>query len=245
MADMPVADAYWINPAGKILPVDTNHIDKVIKNPDQYGLTEKEIEALYRSENETMGSEGKAREKIILSLIGKGWIRLRNYKRNGMWTANVPRLNKQSKDFLYQWAKTIVGLQPNVKYDIVKIDSPHQQLSASIQDIADDYLYTVEEVMEKPKKDFKYFLETLQTAKELNLKKEDFNVKYDHYGYQITYKGKNIGGAGVIKREVKRRNPSNLKLYKEQGAADIQKILDGKGERRFYDAIKKIDGGEE
>ncbi len=164
MASVIEAPAYWINPSGKVLAVDTNHIDKVIKHPEKYNISKEEIEAIYKSENENVGVEGKAREKIIVDLIRQGWIRLRFYPRQAMWTANISRLNNRAKDCLHSWASNLIqnSKRKDVKYDMINIDTPNERLSASLGDIAQDYLYTLEGKKEKQKKDFKYFLEKVQ-----------------------------------------------------------------------------------
>ena len=58
------------------------------------------------------------------------------------------------------------------------------------------------------------------------LKKEDFSFTYDHYGYQVTYKGKRIGGAGTFNRSG-RINPTNLTFYRQQAEITIRDILQG------------------
>ena len=83
LESFPKASAYWISPNGRIVSVDTKHINMIIDNPDAFGLTSTEVEAMYTQENEKMGIEGIAREKIIMDLVRKGWIRLRKYLRQG------------------------------------------------------------------------------------------------------------------------------------------------------------------
>lgn len=95
--------AYWISPKGEIVNVVNNHIDVVIKNPSKFGLTLDSIQSLYDYHHEPLGSEGKAREEIIIDLVKRGWIRVRRY-RDG-YSVNVARIsNKQSKDNIFDWA---------------------------------------------------------------------------------------------------------------------------------------------
>lgn len=138
---IPKAPAYWINPYGKILPIfdDQKHIDQIIKNPEFFSFTLEHLQKIYNSENEVLGSEGKAREKIILNLISRNWIRIRYYDRNDSYTVNVNRLTKNTKNYLYKWAK---GMEENGhKYSDVKIDMPNKILNFTIKDIVNDILF--------------------------------------------------------------------------------------------------------
>ena len=71
--------AFWISPDGEITPVGRNHISEVIGNPIKFGMTREEIERAYERHGEPLGLEGMAREEIIKNLIGRGWIRIRDY----------------------------------------------------------------------------------------------------------------------------------------------------------------------
>lgn len=100
--------AYWISPSNQIIDVPTNHIDIVIKNPETFGLTLADIQSVYESHGEEIGTEGKAREEIILDLVKKGWIRIRQYRNQG-WSVNVNRLTKKIKDNLFDWVTKVTG----------------------------------------------------------------------------------------------------------------------------------------
>lgn len=85
-----------------------------------------------------MGMEGKAREKIILALVGRGWIRVRNYGNRG-WSLNVKRLSDRVKDSIYDFFEK---LYPKGGYDSVKIDSLTGVEQLSVNDILHFKLYT-------------------------------------------------------------------------------------------------------
>ena len=138
---LPKAPAYWIDPIGHILPIfnDEKHIDQILKNPKAFGMSIEEIQNIYNAENETLGSEGKAREKIIKNLIQNGWIRIRYYDRQDTYTINLFRMHKRAKNFLYKWALFMQDL--GKKYSEVKIDLPNQVLRYSVNDIANDILF--------------------------------------------------------------------------------------------------------
>lgn len=72
--------AFWISPEGYVMPVELSHISMVIRDPEKFGLTTQDIKAAYRKHNEPVGLEGKAREELIVALLGRGWIRVREYR---------------------------------------------------------------------------------------------------------------------------------------------------------------------
>lgn len=111
--------AYWISPKNEVINVPTVHIDTVITNPETFGLTKEGIQKIYDSYGEPLGSEGKAREEIILDLVRKGWIRIRQYRNQG-WSVNVGKLSKKVKDNLFDWATKItsVGLFGSKERDL-------------------------------------------------------------------------------------------------------------------------------
>jgi len=138
---IPKAPAYWIDPIGHILPIfdDEKHIGMILKKPGAFGLDIKEIEMLYNAENEKLGDEGRAREKIIKELLQRGWIRIRYYARQDMFSVNVNRLSKKQKDSLYRWSRAMNEL--GHKYSQVKIDLPSEVIHSSVNDIASDSLF--------------------------------------------------------------------------------------------------------
>lgn len=139
---IPKAPAYWIDPIGHILPIfdDEKHIGMILKKPSAFGLDINEIKMLYDAESEQLGDEGRAREKIIKELLQRGWIRIRHYPRQDMFTVNVFQLKKKAKDNLYRWSKAMNEL--GRKYSQVKIDTPTGVIHSSVGDIANDALFT-------------------------------------------------------------------------------------------------------
>lgn len=142
--------AYWISPRGEVLPVSTNHIDVVIKNPKKFGLTTDVIEKTYEKYNERMGQEGKAREEIIINLLNKGFIRIRRYK--NQYSLNIGKMTKKIKDILFDWADKLLntginGMRERDKYMPIKIlgFGDNFQKTLTIQDVANDKLYEGDE----------------------------------------------------------------------------------------------------
>ena len=137
-----VNEAYWISPRGKILQMgDSTHIAEIIKNPEAFGQTEKDLHELYDSYGEEYGSEGKARESIIKSLFRQGWIRARRYTRPDRWTVNAFKLNNKTKDGIAYWAGEMS--KTNLfKFDDVFIDIDKMVLKQyTMSNLAKDCLY--------------------------------------------------------------------------------------------------------
>ena len=99
--------AIWISPYGKIYDVTTTHIDFVFTNPEKFGMTEEEIRETYKKHKEVLGTEGKAREEILLNVLNAGWIRGR-YNRDG-WHIQLKRLNGKAKNNIIDWLLTSDG----------------------------------------------------------------------------------------------------------------------------------------
>jgi hypothetical protein len=73
--------AYWLSPKGDIIEVDSRHIHSIISYPKKFGIPMTMIESAYRKHKEPLGSEGDAREEILIRLMEKGWIRIRYINR--------------------------------------------------------------------------------------------------------------------------------------------------------------------
>jgi hypothetical protein len=97
--------AYWVDPYGTVIPLTSDrHIHEIMANPDKFGLTTKEIEAVFKKHKEKMGTEGKAREDIMSALIKQGWGRVRYISRDDSFTVQIFKLDKTQKENLYDWA---------------------------------------------------------------------------------------------------------------------------------------------
>ena len=142
--------AYFISPSGKIIDCETSHISKIIENPKIFGYTKDYIEKIYDKYNEPIGHEGKAREKIILDLLQKGWIRLRKYK--NFWSVNINKMTKKVKDYLQKWAENVqtnlFGFKERDKFIPVKITGSNYKDEFELNKIANDILYNESELKE-------------------------------------------------------------------------------------------------
>ena len=138
--------AFWISKNGEMIEVENgNHIATVLKYPEKYGYTKQQLKDVYDRYHETVGTEGKAREEIILSLVRKGWIRIRRYE-NKFWSVTVNRMDRKVKDYLHSWASKILkgtlGYRENDPYMKVNIiDSIGNQWGETVKGITQDELF--------------------------------------------------------------------------------------------------------
>lgn len=75
--------------------------------------------------------------------------------------------------------------------------------------------------------------------------RKDFNVVANSRGYQIQYKGQNIGGAGIAgdaKAPTGKAAWKQTQDYLHYGNMDIQAILAGHGRKDMLEVIARIDG---
>jgi hypothetical protein len=73
-----IAEAYWITPKNEVIPVGQTHIEMIVTNPEKFGLTKDYILKVHKKHKEEIGTEGDAREEIMVGLIKDGWIRVRS-----------------------------------------------------------------------------------------------------------------------------------------------------------------------
>lgn len=133
---IPMAGGYWLNNDGVCIPLHGNrkHIDEIISNPPLFGLTIESVSRIYAEENEPLGIEGRARKRIILDCVKRGWIRVRRYPREGSWTVNVYELNDRNRHCLTRWAAAMSGY--GFAYDDVSIDLPDSVLKFTMRELA-------------------------------------------------------------------------------------------------------------
>jgi len=106
--------AFWITPDGKVIDCGVKkHIDFVVENPEKFNITKEEIKKLYEKYNEKIGTEGKARQDIILNVIKNGFIRVRKYKNS--ITINANNFNSRTKKILQSFAKKLISGELGIK----------------------------------------------------------------------------------------------------------------------------------
>lgn len=133
---VPFAEGYWFSNRGSFIPLpgDRKHIDEVISDPPLFGLTMESLSGLYEEEDEPMGIEGRARKRIILDCVKRGWIRIRRYPREGRWTVNVYELTDRNRHHLTRWAAAMSGY--GFALDEVTIDLPDGFLKYTMGELA-------------------------------------------------------------------------------------------------------------
>jgi len=122
--------AFFISPKGEIIYTPTKHIAMIMRHPEKFGLNREFIEHVHNFYNERLGQEGKAREQILLSLIKKGWIRLRRYR--NFWSVNVPIYTSKIKTYLQKWASMLLSGKLEFKEDDPYMDVKISQDSGKI-----------------------------------------------------------------------------------------------------------------
>ena len=73
---------YWLSESGAV-PVERDHAETVLAEPEKFELDRESVMALYRSHDEPPGSEGFARDEVIRMAAKKGWIRVRIHNTAG------------------------------------------------------------------------------------------------------------------------------------------------------------------
>lgn len=130
--------AYFISPNGEIIYAPVTHINTIIRHPKKFGLNSEFIEHIYDFYGEKIGQEGKAREQILISLLNKGWIRLRRYR--NFWSVNVVNFSSKIKSYLQKWANMLLKgkleFDENDPYIDIKIDPGGKIISSDIRKIA-------------------------------------------------------------------------------------------------------------
>ena len=144
--------AYFITPDGKIISTNgRSHISLIIASPQNFGFTKTQVVDLYKKYNEKLGVEGKAREQLLRLLFDKGWMRIRRYP-NQFWSIQVKKLTKSEKDYLYDFAKSILdgfhGFKELDKFMPMKIDTDYGIKNHTVEQVKNDVLYTNEELVE-------------------------------------------------------------------------------------------------
>ncbi len=92
----------WVSPKKELVVEHyETHIGYILKNPEKFGLTRDYLEKVYKEHGEPIGMEGNARIKIMLDLMGKGWIRIREYRNH--WIAEGTELYSTRAELL-NWA---------------------------------------------------------------------------------------------------------------------------------------------
>ena len=118
---MKQSEAYWISPENIIFEVNKKHIDLIINNPSDFGVTRNYIETKYKDYNEKLGFEGKARSDIMLELMKRGWIRVRYYGKNDIWKFQVYQFDLNEKKLITHFIIDGINCKIIKKYSDINI----------------------------------------------------------------------------------------------------------------------------
>jgi len=129
-----IMNAYWISKEGTVINVPMLHIDLVVNYSEKFGLTKQIIQNTFEKFNEPIGVEGKARHELMYNLIQKGWIRVRFTPKKSLWTIEINKLTKQSKNIIWDFFSnldlrsqyddvSIIEISKEIKYNKTNIKS--------------------------------------------------------------------------------------------------------------------------
>ncbi len=199
--------AYWLSPSGDIIPVDELHITMVLKNPEKFRRTKKELQEVYDKHKEPYGLEGKARAEIMSDIIKDGWIRVRYVPRNDFFTAQVNRLNEKTKEALYSFAsQALEGIkgQKFSEHTEIKISNTNGENLETIT-LAEAKKYNFKTAKILDIKDYGGFMEIKFS---FNMQRLVQHVKENNFGVVSAFLGKldkkeNIKRHKELKEKVK------------------------------------------
>jgi hypothetical protein len=139
---MTMKTAFFLSETGDLIHVPQNHISTIIAEPERFGLSREEVQAVYDNYGERLGLEGQAREEILLKIIADGWIRLRRYP-NRYWSISAQSLTPAVKERLRQRAEWMLSGTKNFKesdkYMPVRISTSEGEIIYTIGDLAADF----------------------------------------------------------------------------------------------------------
>lgn len=146
-------NAYWITPQAKVIEVKKLHIDEIIKKPEVFGETKKSLQDTFDKYSENYGIEGKARNDILIRIIKRGYIRIR--QRRNDWSIQLFQMNRKTSDILWQWARLIYK-EVKDKYADISIHTlkDNKMIKSSFNKISEN-----EDWYTPRKMNFKLFLE--------------------------------------------------------------------------------------
>ena len=70
---------YWVKGTRRIEVAASTHLQAVLNEPDDFGVTHQFITACYQLSGEPFGMEGRAREEILRRAMKNGWLRVREH----------------------------------------------------------------------------------------------------------------------------------------------------------------------
>lgn len=108
--------AYWISPKGEMSPPTPRHIGAIIADPEFFGESAQTIRGTFEDHGETISDtmEGQAREEIMLRVLKRGFIRIREIRMN--YTVQVDKTDSHIKENIWAWARALLKSNPKQRY---------------------------------------------------------------------------------------------------------------------------------
>ena len=127
--------AYWILPDGSIIDIGFHtHISYVIHHPELFNITKEKITELYNQFDEILPVEGKARKIIIIDLLKKRYIRIRQYKNH--WSISLSKWEKKSQSSLSKWSQIAMTIPNFGRYaDVVISTIDGKKFDYAVEDL--------------------------------------------------------------------------------------------------------------
>ena len=113
--------AFWVSPTGKTTDVPITHIQSILDNPADFGLTKDGVREVYEKYGERVGTEGEARGAVMTDLMKLGWIRIRHIPRQDRWTIQTYNFSKREKNNTWDWLQNALSENLANRYADVNI----------------------------------------------------------------------------------------------------------------------------
>jgi hypothetical protein len=105
---------FWYKSDREVYAVEGIHIQFVIEHPDIFNISRDRIEKIYKAFDEPLGTEGKARMKILKQLFKVGWVRVRFNGSLKKWFIEVDDKSKR-EDLISRCINYFTNIQGSLK----------------------------------------------------------------------------------------------------------------------------------
>jgi hypothetical protein len=114
---------FWVLNDGTIVKPDSRHILAVASCPAAFGETEASLQETFSRYGQSHKSnyEGKAREEVLMRVIGRNHIRIRKnqHKRGQHWSFQLYELTLERAGKMAQWAAYITPFTEDKYGDVI------------------------------------------------------------------------------------------------------------------------------
>lgn len=88
---------FWFKSETEVYEINSVHIQFVLQHPEIFNLSEEFINNVYHAYDEPLGTEGKARMKILKKIFNEGWVRVRFNGSLRKWFLEVDNKSKREE----------------------------------------------------------------------------------------------------------------------------------------------------